>query len=62
MQGQPSQQVFGTCQFLEGYRIVWMLAQVALEALMRLLDATMAAVRARVEPEAQAAGLQLRHA
>ena len=33
-----------------------------LEALTRLLDATLAAVRARVEPEAQAASLQMRQA
>jgi signal transduction histidine kinase/CheY-like chemotaxis protein/HPt (histidine-containing phosphotransfer) domain-containing protein len=33
-----------------------------LEALTRLLGATLAAVRAKLEPEAQAAGLQLRHA
>ena len=36
VQGQPGQQVFSPCQFLQGHGIVWMLAQVTLEALMRL--------------------------
>ena len=36
MQGQPGQQVFGSCQLLEGHRIVGMLAQVTLETLVRL--------------------------
>ena len=36
VQGQPGQQVFGSCQLLEGHSIVGMLAQVTLETLVRL--------------------------
>ena len=36
VQGQTGQQVFGFCQLLYGDPIVWTVAQVTLEALVRL--------------------------